>query len=108
MLGAETLINGRAAHKGDIGLWCVDGRIWIPAARLDLHARLCVAAHAGSACHRGRDATYADLRAWFYWRRQRHLVAGFVARCIHCRTTTPEGRRIARPLAATLRATARS
>jgi hypothetical protein len=26
--------------------------MWIPAARLDLHARLCVAAHAGAACHR--------------------------------------------------------
>ena len=62
VLGAETLINGRAALKGDSGLWCVDGRIWIPAARLDLHARLCVVAHAGSACHRGRDAAYADLR----------------------------------------------
>jgi hypothetical protein len=30
------------------------------------------------------------------------LVAGFVARCIQCRATTPQGR-IARPLAATLR-----
>jgi hypothetical protein len=40
VLGAQTLVNGRAAHKGDNGLWCVDGRIWIPAARLDLHARL--------------------------------------------------------------------
>ena len=48
------------------------------------------------------------MRAWFYWRRQRHWVPGFVARCVHCRhcrATTVQGR-IARPLAATLRATA--
>ncbi len=73
-----TLINGRKASLGDNDLWRVDNRIWIPAARLDLHARLCVAAHAGAACHRGREATYADLRAWFYC--QHRWVGRFVAR----------------------------
>jgi hypothetical protein len=42
-------------------LWRVDDRIWIPAARLDLHVRLCVAAHAGAACHRGREASQNDF-----------------------------------------------
>jgi hypothetical protein len=37
-------INGQPASKGGNGLWCVDGRIWIPASHLDLHARLCVRA----------------------------------------------------------------
>jgi hypothetical protein len=94
--GTQPTINGRATAKDDNGLIRVDGRIWVPAQRLDLHSRLCVAAHAGSACHRGRDATYVDLKAWFYWRRQRDWVAGFVARCVHCRATTPQGQ-IARP-----------
>jgi hypothetical protein len=103
--GTQPVINGRATTKDNNGLIRVDGRVWVPARRLDLHAKLCVAAHAGAACHRGRDATYADLKSWFYWRRQRDWVAGFVARCVHCRATAPQGQ-IARPLASTLQATA--
>jgi hypothetical protein len=94
VLGAATLINGHAAHKGDNSL--VRGRPDLDTgARLDLHARLCVAAPAGT-CHRGRDATSADLRAWFYRRRPRHCVASSVARCVHCRATTRQGRTRAR------------
>ncbi len=77
-------------------------RIWIPLHRPDIISRLCVAAHAGIAGHRGYNPTADELRAHFYWKGQRKIVRAFVNRCLHCRSAYGS-RHIQRPLLPTMK-----
>jgi hypothetical protein len=65
-VGDATTINGRTTRRTERGVVEVDvtsvqgkrylpsqWRVWIPVARIDLHARLTVAAHGGLAAHQG-------------------------------------------------------
>jgi hypothetical protein len=80
------------------------GRIVIPDEALDIECRLCVIAHAGTAGHRGMNATVAALKDMFWWTGMHKEVAAFIKTCLHCMVV--DGRVVPRPLGATLEATA--
>jgi hypothetical protein len=67
-------------------------RVWIPVGRIDLHARLTVAAHGGLAAHQGMRPTLEELARVFYWRGMRDWVRHYIARCVHCRTSNDVAR----------------
>ena len=68
-------------HEREDGVW-VDhrDRVWVPNVN-DLPIRVCVVAHAGSAGHRGIDATYQRVSERFVWEDMKELVREFVKAC---------------------------
>jgi hypothetical protein len=117
-VGDATTINGRTTRRTERGVVEVDvtsvqgkrylpsqWRMWIPVARIDLHARLTVAAHGGLAAHQGMTPTLEELARDFYWRGMRDWVRHYVGRWVHCRTSNDIAR-IKRPFHASVTATA--
>jgi hypothetical protein len=86
-VGDATTVNGRTTRRTERGVIEVDvtsvqgkrylpsqWRVWIPVGRIDLHARLTVAAHGGLAAHQGMTPTLEELARVFYWRGMRDWV----------------------------------
>ena len=61
----------------------IRGESWVPDVN-DLPVCVCVVAHAGSAGHRGIDATYQRICERFVWDGMKELVRGFVMACLIC------------------------
>ncbi len=78
--------------------------MWIPNEAEQLQLRLLVAAHCGTAGHRGAKSTAHALRERFTWSTLDADAAALVANCIHC-IMAKTGQKIPRPLSATLHAT---
>ena len=81
--------------------------IWVPADATEMHARLMVVAHCGSAGHLGMDETEFQLRTRFSWvGMQDDPVSGvrpFCRRCLHCLPVRAGNKTIPRPYAPTFR-----
>ncbi|ETV79725.1 hypothetical protein H257_06962 [Aphanomyces astaci] len=66
------------------GLCQVDERLWIPSAANDLIQRIMVAAHCGSAGHRGHAALVATIRRQFYVDHLADRASEFLRGCLLC------------------------
>lgn len=86
------------------GIYLLNNLIWIPEQSIDIQMKLIVAAHCGTAGHRGAVATFNALREKFIWKNMEEDVKIFVQHCIHC-LVAKAGLRIPRPLALTEHAT---
>lgn len=83
------------------GLLRIRGAVWIPSDAHEMQLKLLTVAHAGTAGHRGTEATMATISSSFRWKYMRRDVEDFTAECILC-LLSKTGERIPRPLATTL------
>ena len=61
-----------------------EGKVWIPEKAKEMKSRICIAAHAGLAGHRGVEATHRNVTRVFAFKGARKFVHGFVSRCVQC------------------------
>jgi Integrase zinc binding domain len=66
-----------------------DGAVWIPSTAIDMQLRICVAAHCGSAGHRRKYATLANLESHVRWSTMANDVQQFLEKCLLCKATEP-------------------
>jgi hypothetical protein len=78
-----------------------DGAIWIAQNATDLQLRICVAAHCGSAGHRGTKATLAKIEPKVRWDSLNEDVDTFMKSCLLCKVSA-SGDSVPTPMSETL------
>ena len=78
-----------------------DNSLWVPERDHSLQIRLMIAAHTGSAGHRGFEPTISTITKYFKWKSVREFIKKLLNRCIHCLSTS-DGEIIQRLLGNTL------
>jgi hypothetical protein len=97
----DTIFDGKEPDETDL-LVTDDKRIYVPDID-NLRERIAVAAHTGSAGHRGRRTTVRLVTDIFWWPGVRDQTDNLVKGCFHC-ILNRSGRRVPRPPGRSLRA----
>jgi phage-related protein len=86
----KKLIHEAPTTQGQHGLGVYDdGVVWIPSTPIDMHLRIYVAAHCGSAGHRRKSATLANMESQVRWSTMANDVQQFLEKCLLCKATEP-------------------
>lgn len=100
---AQKKANTKSEACGKDGIWRLNGRIVIPNNATQLKLRILVAAHCGTAGHRGAEATKQKIAGEFIWPKLSNDAKEFTQQCIHC-ILSRTGEKVPRPLGQALHA----